>query len=276
MIGGKQGMRLKTVINLLPLISSDVASERALAVAGISVSLGLIYKHFQAKILDFLQKNGKLYLSEPTSINELVCLLSDMKASTTSTNQEEASSNLKIKYLYWMSPEKKEKRASLSRINKYIDDETLDEIPDPRVHKIWIINDWNEDTIMSSKKKLLICDKISTRAVRPVSISNYRRPRESSLTNDRNEERALSKQGQQLQFRIKRNSKSSKQKTGFSDDSHRLNPRTNIGDEVKFSHNFGSPLKRRRELLQCISPANGQEYSSNDSICSPSNIKQIR
>jgi len=133
--------KLKTIKELAPLITSGAASTRSVAICGIAVAIGMIHECLRKKGFSVFEKSNKFIISEPSLVEDLV---SEILEFIGKEIKNKCPAQMKIKYLYWRARDNNSKvnRASLAKINKELDSDLTDSLPDPMLNEIWIANDW--------------------------------------------------------------------------------------------------------------------------------------
>jgi len=141
-------------------VQTGAVDVRKVALAGIAVELGILGKRKVRFVGDTIREDGKLIL---TDSEELKVFLKELIASTLKPNIFDTKRNatFKIKYLYWTIKQdsgfsqKMPKRVSLARVQKWLELDTLDKLPDPLKKIIWLQNDtdMNGESICDESKE---------------------------------------------------------------------------------------------------------------------------
>jgi len=148
MLGSSKSVKLsklKTIQDLLPLLTSDVASNRSLAVAGIAVSLGMMQGSLKRKGFSIFERSARIKISDSLLVKRLVSDISEFIGNEGNIKRQDPA-QMKIKYLYWRSKDSdsntKVQKASLAKINKELESDLNNSLPDPRYSHVWLANDW--------------------------------------------------------------------------------------------------------------------------------------
>jgi len=135
--------RLDTITRLMSDLTSGIKQNIQLALGAISITIGFLSLYKASDFLSMLSQDEKMLISDQ---NKLRGIIEKLGMSETLIKRKKGAKPI-VKYMYWSFKEKspffqkKPKKCSLSKIEKILEKNNLNELPDPEKHNVWLQND---------------------------------------------------------------------------------------------------------------------------------------